>query len=323
MKVGILGAGAYGIALASVINKNLGEVEVWTPIDTEYNELITIKKVRKLQDYTLPDTIKITNNLEKVCNEKDLIVIAVPAKFLSGVTKQMKPFINEQHICIATKGMENNTCRFGHEILYNELQTDKIAAISGPTFAIDMINGVTVGLALGTKNLETSDIIKKAFCNDFLKLRTTNDITGVEFCGSIKNVIALAAGMIDGMKLPESTKAMFITESLHDVSELLEIFGGKKKTIMSFAGFGDLLLTCTSPKSRNFVFGKLIGEKADINTIKEYKDNTTIEGLYTLDSVYNFSKSKNISMPIIEIVYDIIYNEKTPETLLEFLIKKH
>lgn len=323
MKVGILGAGAYGIALASVINKNHGEVEVWTPLDSEYNDLITTKKVRKLQDYTLPDTIKITNNLKEVCENKDLIVVAVTAKFLSDVTKQIKKYIDKQHICIATKGMENNTCRFGHEIIYNEIKTDKISAISGPTFAIDMINGVTVGLALGTKNNETSNIVKKAFCNDFLKLRTTKDITGVEFCGSIKNVIALAAGMIDGMKLPESTKAMFITESLHDVSELLEIFGGKKKTIMSFAGFGDLLLTCTSPKSRNFVFGKLIGEKAEKQKINDYKNNTTIEGLYTLDSVYNFSKSKNISMPIIKIIYDIIYNDKDPETLLEFLIKKH
>ena len=322
MKVGILGAGAYGIALASVINKNHVEVEVWTPLDSEYNDLITTKKVRKLQDYTLPDTIKITNNLKEVCENKDLIVVAVPAKFLSDVTKQIKKYIDKQQHCIATKGMENNTCRFGHEIIYNEIKTDKISAISGPTFAIDMINGVTVGLALGTKNNETSNIVKKAFCNDFLKLRTTKDITGVEFCGSIKNVIALAAGMIDGMKLPESTKAMFITESLHDVSELLEIYGGKKKTIMSFAGFGDLLLTCTSPKSRNFVFGKLIGEKAEKQKINDYKNNTTIEGLYTLDSVYNFSKSKNISMPIIKIIYDIIYNDKDPETLLEFLIKK-
>ena len=323
MKIGILGAGAYGIALASVINKNHGEVEVWTPIQSEYNELISTRKVRKLQDYILPDTIKITNCLEDTCKGKDLIVIAVPAKYLSNVVKQMKSYIIDQHLCIATKGMENNTCRFGHEIVFNEIKTDKIAAISGPTFAIDMINNVTVGLALGTKNIETSKIVKKAFCNDFLKLRTTKDITGVEFCGSIKNVIALAAGMIDGMKLPESTKAMFITESLHDVSELLEIFGGKKKTIMSFAGFGDLLLTCTSPKSRNFVFGKLIGGKVGNKKIIEYKNNTTIEGLYTLDSVYNFSRSKNISMPIIEIIYDIIYNEKKPESLLEFLIKKH
>lgn len=322
MKVGILGAGAYGIALASVINENHGEVDIWTPILNEYNELNTTRIVKKLNNYKLPDSIQISNDIEKVCKNKELIVIAVPAKFLSDVVNQIKPYIINQHICIATKGMENNTCRFGHEIIRHEINTDKIGAISGPTFAIDMINNVTIGLALGTKNYETDKIIKKAFCNDFLKLRTTDDITGVEFCGAIKNVIAIAAGMIDGMKLPESTKAMFITESLHDVSELLEIFGGNKKTILSFAGFGDLLLTCTSPKSRNFVFGKLIGEKAAKEIINNYKENTTIEGLYTLDSVYNFSVKNNISMPIIEIIYDIIYNNKKPETLLEFLIKK-
>ena len=151
MKIGILGAGAYGIALASVINKNHGEVEVWTPIANEYNELIQTRIVKKLNNYELPNSIKISNNLKQVCQNKELIVIAVPAKFLSEVAKQIKPYIQNQHICIATKGMENNTCRFGHEIIRHEINTDKIGAISGPTFAIDMINNVTVGLALGTK----------------------------------------------------------------------------------------------------------------------------------------------------------------------------
>ena len=322
MNIGILGAGAYGIALASVINKNHGKVQVWTPIKEEYETLQQTRVVSKLNNYVLPETITITNDIKEVCADKDLIVIAIPTQFLNDVILQMKPYITTQHLCIATKGMENNTCRFCHDMITSQINTTRIAAISGPTFAIDMINEVTVGLALGTKNEETENIVKKAFCNNFLKLRVTKDITGVEFCGAIKNVIAIAVGMIDGMNLPESTKAMFITESLHDVSELLEIFDGNKKTILSFAGFGDLLLTCTSPKSRNFSFGKLIGSDADAETIEAYRKNTTIEGLYTLDSIHQFGQDKHINMPIIELIYDIIYNNHKPQELLSFLINK-
>lgn len=322
MKIGILGAGAYGIALASVINKNHGSVQVWTPLQEEYELLNKERMVPKLNNYHLSDTIHITNDMEEVCKDKELIVIAVPAKYLGSVIEQMKPYIKDQHLCIATKGMENNTCRFCHNMITDEISTTRVAAISGPTFAIDMVNEVTIGLALGTENDETAQVVKQAFCNHFLKLRRTKDITGVEFCGAIKNVIALAAGMIDGMQLPESTKAMFITESLHDVSELLEIFGGDKKTILSFAGFGDLLLTCTSPKSRNFSFGHLIGSETNPDTIQQYRENTTIEGLYTLDSIHQFGKEKQIDMPIIELIYNIIYHDHKPQELLTFLVEK-
>ena len=128
--------------------------------------------------------------------------------------------------------------------------------------------------------------------------------------------------MLDGMQLPESTKAMFITESLHDIKELIYKLGGDKKTILSFAGFGDLLLTCTSPKSRNFSFGQLIGKKIPKDEIEDYKCSTTIEGLYTLKSIYQLTKDKNVDMPIIDLIFDIVENGKDPETLKQFLIEK-
>lgn len=322
MKIGILGAGAYGMALASVLYKNGHDVEIWTPVEKEFISLTQNKTVEKLPEYTIPVDMKFSLDCGKVCSDKDLIVIAVPTEFLDSTAKQIAPYIKDQHICIASKGIENNTCRFCDEIILSYINTDKIAVISGPTFAVDMINEVTIGLTLATTNEETKNTVKQAFLNHFFKIRSTTDVKGVEFCGAIKNVLAIAAGMIDGMNLPESTKAMFVTEALHDVKDLLETFEGEKNTILSFAGFGDLLLTCTSPKSRNFSFGKIIGENRPKEEIEEYKSKTTIEGLYTLDSIYLYSKKFKIDMPIIDLIYNIIYKDSTPEDLLTFLVKK-
>ena len=134
--------------------------------------------------------------------------------------------------------------------------------------------------------------------------------------------IAIAAGIIDGMNLPESTQAMFITESLHDIKELIKALGGDGKTILSFAGFGDLLLTCTSTKSRNFRYGKMIGERKDKEEIQNYVDSTTIEGLYTLSSSHKLIKNKKVDIPIIDLVYDIVFNDKDPNEIRNFLINK-
>ena len=158
--------------------------------------------------------------------------------------------------------------------------------------------------------------------NDYVKLRHTRDIIGTEICGSIKNVIAIASGMLDGMGYPISTSTMFITESLHDIKALIKALGGNKKTILSFAGFGDILLTCTSTKSRNYTLGKLIGEGKSKEKINNYIENTTIEGLYTLHSIKKLLRNKKIKMPIINLIYDIIVNEKEPSNLTKFLIEK-
>lgn len=323
MKIAILGTGAYGIALASVLNYNKHEVTMWSKFSTEIEELDTKRTSPKLPDYTIEADISFTSNMEEAIQGKELIVIAVPAAFVDDVAKELTSIIKpNQHLCIASKGIENDTCLFVDDVIQKYIDTDKLAVISGPSFAIDIVKKIPIGLSLGTKNEKTASIIIQAFQNDYFKLRVTEDIKGIEICGSIKNVIAIAAGMLEGMHLPESTKAMFITESLHDIKELIYKLGGDKKTILSFAGFGDLLLTCTSPKSRNFSFGYLIGKNIPKDEIEDYKCSTTIEGLYTLKSIYQLTKDKNVDMPIVDLIYDIVENGKNPEELKRFLIEK-
>ena len=282
MKIGILGTGAYGLALGNII---------------------------------------IDNNHELV-NDNDLIIIAIPAAYILELVDNLKPMIKDNNILIATKGIENETGKFINEILEETLNTKNIAVISGPSFAKDLVERMPAGLSLGSNNEELITIVKKALCNKYIKLRETKDIIGVEACGAIKNVIALAAGMLSGLGANESTKAMLITEAIHDMKEMLKAFDADSKTILSFAGIGDLLLTCNSESSRNFSFGKLIGEQKSEKEIEQYLKTTTVEGMYTLKSIYKLLRNKKINIEVIDLVYNIIVRKEKPESLLTFLVEK-
>lgn len=321
MKVTILGTGAYGLALSKILIENKNEVVMWTTFEEEKKELLETKKSSKLKGFKLDDGISITTDLEESIKNSKLIVLAIPTAFITDVCKNLKKFIKtNQHICIASKGIEQGTCLFIHDMIKKHIKTKNIGAISGPSFAIDLVKKVPVGLSVASKSKRTLKIIQKAFSNNHFKLYPTNDIIGIEVCGSVKNIIAIASGMMDGMGYPISTQAMLITESLHDIKALIHALGGSKKTILSFAGFGDILLTCTSEKSRNYCFGKLIGSNAPIEQIEEYKKNITVEGLYTLKSIYKLIKNKKIDIPTINIIYDIIFKGEKVEKLIDYLM---
>lgn len=323
MKVTILGTGAYGLALANMFNQNNNDIILWTKFKEEKEKLEKERKVKSLPNVILPDNFKYSCDMEEAIKDRDLIVIAVPAGAVNEISKELAKYYNKkQHICIASKGIEQNSCLFVADVLTKYIKTKKLAVVSGGTFAIDMFNNCPLGLSLATRNKETEIILKRSLQNKYLKLRTTNDIVGIEICGSIKNVIAIASGMLSGMGYPDSTSCMFITEALNDIKNLINALGGNKKTILSFAGFGDLLLTCTSVKSRNFTLGKMIGEKREKKEIEEYINNTTIEGLYTLKSIHKLLRKKKVKMPIIDLIYNIIFKDTDPEKLAKFLIEK-
>ena len=310
------------MALASIFYNNKCNIKMWTNSEDEKDMLIKNRKSDKI-NYNIPSDIIISTDMKEVVLNTDIIVVAIPAKFVGSTSKELnKYFKSNQVICIASNGIEQNSCLFLYDIIRNNIDTLNIGVISGGTFAEDIINMVPIGFSLASRSNYTRNIITKAMANDYVKIRHTRDIIGTEICGSIKNVIAIASGMLDGMGYPISTSTMFITESLHDIKALIKALGGNKKTILSFAGFGDILLTCTSTKSRNYTLGKLIGEGKSKEEINNYIKNTTIEGLYTLYSIKKLLRNKKIKMPIINLIYDIIVNEKEPSNLTKFLIKK-
>lgn len=322
MKVSILGSGAYGLALRHILINNKVNVCSWTYSEEECKSLIKTKKSPKLKNYILNGEVKITSNMEACVNGSDLIVIAVPAFAFEETIKNLKNYINKNSIVlIATKGIEQNKCLFLDEIFKLYLK-NKFGVISGPTFAEDIVKDSSIGFSLATKYKEVDKIVRYCFENKTTKFRTTKDVRGIEICGSIKNVMAIASGMLSGMNVTDSTRALFLTESMNDIKELIKYLGGKKKSILSFAGFGDILMTCTSTKSRNYSFGYLIGNGASQKEIDGYLKNTTVEGMYTLKSIHKLVRKKKVKMPIINLIHDIIIGKKEKEEMLKFLIEK-
>ena len=323
MKIGLFGSGAYGMALSSIMSDNNCDITMWTRFEEEKNQLEEKRSNEKLiPNFKISSKIKITTDIYETINDKDLLVIAIPAAFIDDLCKSMQPYIKDNHILIATKGIEQETGLFINEIVEKNLQTKNIAVISGPTFAVDLVTKMPAGLTLATQNETTKKLVFKALQNNYIKLRSTTDIIGAEICGSIKNVIALSSGMLDGLNANESTKAMLLTEAIHDMETILDSFNCEKRTVLTYAGIGDLILTCTSTKSRNFTFGKLLGSKKSSAEIASYLKTTTVEGYYTVVSIYKLLKNKKISIPIIDLIYDIAVKGENPDRLLTFLIEK-
>lgn len=322
-KIAMIGTGAYGLGVSIALLKKNESITMWVESEEKAKFLNNNKKnANILPNIEIPENIIFTNDLNEVISNTNIVFIAVAAKFIDSVAKDLSKLnIKNKHFCILSKGIEQNTCEFVIDVFKRYVKTKNVSVISGPSFAIDMAKGEPVGLTIASKNNKTMLAIKRVLASDTVKLRISNDIIGVELCGSIKNIIAIASGILEGLGYTESTRSFLITESLHDIKSLIYGLGGKKKTILSYAGVGDLLLTATSSKSRNYTYGILIGKK-NYTMAEDYLKNNTVEGYYTLKSIYTLIKRKKINMPIINLIYEIIINKKEPEKLSEFLIKK-
>ena len=323
MKIGILGAGAYALAISSLIKRNGHDVYMWTAFEQERDNLLLLRRNDQLlKDYVLDENVMVTCNLEEVVESCELIFIAVPVAFVGDVMRKASLFITDKnHFCIASKGIEQETGLFVEEIIRKYVDTENIAIISGPTFAVDLIKDTPKGLTLATRNMNTRALVKDAIGHELVRLEDSTDIIGVELSGAIKNVIAISSGILEGMGACESTKAMFLTKAMHDMRTLLTALGGEEHTWMTYAFFGDLFLTCTSVKSRNYTYGVLVG-KGEKTQVKEYEEETTIEGLYTLKSIYYLLKDKEIQIPIIDIIYRIVIKGSDLEEMITYLKTK-
>ena len=308
MNITILGAGIYGQAIATALLENSINVTIWNKFQ---NELDNIK-----DEYP---TTNLTTNLETSIKNTDLIIIAIPINFIESTLESLKPYYNNQDILIASKGIAEKSNKFAFEIVKDILNINNIGIISGGSFAIDMKNKKILGLTLGTNTPSITTKVKKCLENNYIKIQYTNDIIGVSICGAIKNVMAIAFGILDGAKYPESSRFLFLTKAIYEIEYLIKELQGNISTIMSYAGLDDIMMTCTSAKSRNYSLGKLIGENKNIDEINNYKNNTTIEGLGTTKAIYYLAKEKNINLPITNIIYEILYNNEHYKSLIKHL----
>lgn len=322
MNITILGAGAYALALAYRFSEN-NNVIMWSAVKEEIEMLSKTRSNPKALDVVMPSKIKYTTDIKQALKKSEIVVIGVATKYVKSVCETIKDYIKDKTIVIASKGIEQDSLMFASEIAKQTLKSKKVCTLSGPSFAIDMVNlNNIIGLSLAGTNKTSRKLVKKAISSITLKIRYTEDFIGVELCGTMKNVIAVASGIIDGLNVCDSTKAMFLTECINDVRHLIRKFGGNEKTIMSFAGIGDILLTSTSVTSRNYRYGRMVGDNTDKIVLQEFLKNNTVEGVYTLVSIYKLTKSKKIKVPFLELIYNVLFNNLDPNNILSFMIEK-
>jgi glycerol-3-phosphate dehydrogenase (NAD(P)+) len=317
MNISIIGTGVYGLALANVARKNGNTIKMWTENPDVAKEYKDTGMLKSIYDIELK-RISVSNDLEYVMEDADLIIIVTASKYVDITARNMKEYYKGTPICIASKGLEDTTGELLSEVVKKILNTRNIAVLSGPTFAKDLLTGQIGSLALASYCRKTKKIVMNALMGSQIKIRESSDIIGLQICGCVKNVYAIGSGILDGLGYSNSTQAFLITEAIHDMKDIIYYMGGSKKTVLSYAGIGDLILTCTSIKSRNYSFGKLLAE--DKKKAQKYLMDTTVEGYHALNVVYQLLQRKRVHLPLIEMLYDIVYNEVDPEKLIELLL---
>ena len=320
MKLGIIGTGAYAIALTSLLEEKNFSTIMWTKLENEYNELTNNHTNLSIIDYKIKSNISFTMNLEELSDKSRAIIIAIPAKFLKETIKELKPFYHNQPILIATKGMIKENNLLIHEYLQKELNTNNIACISGPSFAKDIILKQPIGLTIGSNDLNTLNYFYNIFSNiSNLSIEKVNDIISIELFGIFKNIIAIGSGILNGMNINPSTITKFLYDASLDIKDIIKKLDKDINTFYTYAGFGDYLLTTTSNESRNYTFGYLIGKNENYD---DYKNKTTIEGLDNLDTIINYLNSKNIKFNLLNLLNYIINKKQNKEELINYLKNK-
>lgn len=325
MKIFTYGCGAFGLALSTVLSDNGHKVFVYTRNEiskNEINEKHTLEKY--LGNRQIGKNIIATNDFNEL-NDSDYLLICVPSKAYKDAINELNIYLKRKiNIINATKGLESSTDSRISEFIFNNLNNDYIlnfASILGPGFAKEIMEKKLTCVNAISNNLNYAQEIQKLFSNEYFRVYTASDLIGAEFASSIKNSIAIASGMLEGLGYEENTKAALVTRGLYEMAKISVEFGAKKDTFFGLCGLGDLMLTCNSDKSRNFSFGYKIGEK---NSAKEIVENNTItiEGLYTTKVIYNLAKMHKIEMPIISTLYEILFNFKTPSIEIKQVMKR-
>lgn len=321
MKISILGMGAYGIALGKVFYENDNKVSIWSKFQDEV-DIVKLKRenINLFPGVKIPRQIEITSDLKDSVEGAKIIVIAVPMNAVRAVCKELSNYITkEQVICIASKGIEDNTNKLMSEVVFEETKSENICMLSGPSFAIELVKNNEIGFTVASDSSIARTAVKICLENSRISVNLSRDIIGVQIASSVKNIFAIIIGMLDGMKKSESTRATILTVLANDLRIIIEIFGGKSQTVFSYAGIGDLLLTCLSSKSRNYTFGKYIGQgKSKDEALKEMTTKT-VEGLYSLASMKEILEYKEIEIKSINALYDIIYNNSKVDDFINKL----
>lgn len=326
MKIGVVGAGSWGTALADLLCCKGYLVDLWV-FEPELKKEMEKSRENKifLPGVTLSENLQPTNDLAKAVVDKDLVLVVVPSHLVRQIAQKMAPLLDKRTIILsASKGIENKT-HLTMSGIYKEILPqipfDQIAVFSGPSFAKEVAHKVPTAITVACFDKKPACLIQHLFATPFFRVYTHTDLIGVELGGSVKNVIAIASGVVDGLKLGLNTRAALITRGLTEIRRLGLKMGANPRTFGGLAGVGDLVLTCTGDLSRNHTIGKKIGEGSKLADLLS-KMQMVAEGVKTAKSVYNLSRKLEVEMPICHAIYHILYENLDPLTAVTQLMTR-
>ena len=309
MKIAVLGAGSWGIALAKLLYDNGHEVTVWSALQDEIDMLNREHEhVDKLKGVKLPEEMIFTSDLNAAVTDSKILVTAVPSVFVRSTAKTLKNYYKPDQIIVnVSKGIEEATLHTMSNIIEEEIPGSTVAVLSGPSHAEEVGRGIPTTIVVGAKKREVAEIVQEAFMSPVFRVYTSPDVLGIEIGAALKNVIALAAGIADGLGYGDNTKAALITRGMAEISRLGVAMGGKPETFYGLSGIGDLIVTCASMHSRNRRAGILIGKGY---TAKQAMDEVkmVVEGVYSAKAGKKLAEQYNIEMPIVEKVNEILFD---------------
>ncbi len=310
-KVGILGAGSWGVALSLVLCKNGHEVTVWSVLEEEVEMLRREREHKeKLPGVRLPDEIVFTSDLRETVPGRDALIMAVPSPYVRSTAHLVSPMVHKGQIIVnVAKGIEEDTLYTLTQIIHEEIPNASLAVLSGPSHAEEVGRGIPTTCVVGSKEKSTAEYVQNLFMNEVFRIYTSPDVLGIELGGALKNVVALAAGIADGLGYGDNTKAALITRGISEIARLGMAMGGKLETFCGLTGIGDLIVTCASMHSRNRRAGILIGKGATMEeAMAEVK--MVVEGVYSAKAAYALAKKYNVDVPIITEVNEVLFHGK-------------
>ena len=321
-RTAVIGSGTWGSALAMLLSHNGHEVTVWSAFQEEIDGFLATRKHPNLPGADFPESILFTSDLEKAMADKEILVLAVPSVFTRGTAAKMAPFYKEGQIIVSVaKGIEEKTLKIQTEQIEEEIPGSIVTCLSGPSHAEEVSRGIPTTCVAGARVRKYAETVQKTFSSPVFRVYVSPDLLGIELGASIKNVIALAAGIADGLGCGDNTKAALITRGIAEITRLGEEMGASAETFAGLSGIGDLIVTCASMHSRNRRAGILIGKGY---TAKQAMDEVkqVVEGVYSAKAALALSRAYGVSMPLVEEVNKILFENKTPQEALNDLMHR-
>ncbi|MGD9342745.1 MAG: NAD(P)H-dependent glycerol-3-phosphate dehydrogenase [Desulfuromonadales bacterium] len=326
MNIGVIGAGSWGTTLANLLAKKGYSVTLWV-YEADLAARMAKSRINDLylEGFSLSPNLIFTPQLHEAVTGRQLLLLASPSQVMRHVLKQLQPNLDKNCLLVsAAKGIENNTLQLMSEVLEAELGTEvksRCAFLSGPSFAKEVAQEQPTAVAVAAENLDVADRVQEIFSTDYFRVYTNRDVIGVEIGGALKNVIALAAGVADGLGFNYNARAALITRGLVEIARLGMAMGAVESTFAGLAGMGDLVLTCTGDLSRNRMVGMELGRGRKLDEILN-RMQMVAEGVKTTLSAYQLANKLGVKMPITEQMYHILYEDKDPKLAVADLMQR-